>query len=443
MENKSDIRSQDEKNFTTKDFEKGLGQAFNRKALAEKILELQPFYYDKGRNWWLWDWKTTSWERVDETDVLIAIEKQATINTINSKERNEMLEALKQVGRENKPVEVHETWVQFHKEVIDIKTGEKRRAIPEYFITNPIPWSLQEEGFYDTPVMDRIFEEWVGKEYVKTLYEIIAYCCLPDYPVNRVFCFVGSGLNGKSKFLELLRGFIGQKNCCSTELDRLLSSRFEITRLHKKLVCQMGETNFNEMANTSIIKSLSGGDLIGFEYKGKDPFEEKNYAKLIIATNNLPSTTDKSIGFYRRWMIIDFPNQFTEKKDILSEIPEEEYHHLANKVVLILKELLENRSFTNEGTIEERMERYENKSNFLEKFIKDFTTEEVDACITKADFKKKFTGWCKENRHREMSDTTLGLQMKKLGIQTSRRTFDWLNDGKSGRLMTWEGLSWK
>jgi phage/plasmid-associated DNA primase len=102
-------------------------------------------------------------------------------------------------------------------------------------------------------------------------------------------------MNGKSKFLELLRKFIGGENCCTTELDTLLVSRFEITRLHKKLVCMMGETNFNEMSKTSILKKLTGGDTVGFEYKNKNPFEDKNYAKILISTNNLPSTTENEI----------------------------------------------------------------------------------------------------------------------------------------------------
>jgi len=114
---------------------------------------------------------------------------------------------------------------------------------------------------------------------IQTLYEILAYCLIPDYPIHRIFCFIGAGMNGKSCFLNLLRKFVGSSNCCSTELDTLLQSRFEVTRLHKKLVCQMGETNFSEMNKTSVLKKLSGGDLIGFEYKNKDPFEEINYAK--------------------------------------------------------------------------------------------------------------------------------------------------------------------
>ncbi|MBY9021986.1 MAG: hypothetical protein KGD67_13100, partial [Candidatus Lokiarchaeota archaeon] len=169
--------------------------------------------------------------------------------------------------------------------------------------------------------------------------------------IHRLFCFIGEGLNGKSKFLKLLTNFVGEENVTSTELDTLLTSRFEITRLHKRLVCQMGETDFSEMKKTSILKKLSGGDLIGFEYKNKNPFEEHNYAKIIIATNNLPTTTDKTIGFYRRWLILDFPNQFSEKKNILEDIPEEEYQSLAVKCLGILKDLISKREFHNEGDI--------------------------------------------------------------------------------------------
>ncbi len=49
---------------------------------------------------------------------------------------------------------------------------------------------LSKEKFMETPTIDKIFEEWVGEEYVKTLYQIIAYCLLPDYPMNRLFCFI-------------------------------------------------------------------------------------------------------------------------------------------------------------------------------------------------------------------------------------------------------------
>jgi putative DNA primase/helicase len=204
----------------------------------------------------------------------------------------------------------------------------------------------------------------------------------------------------------------------------------------------MGETNFNEMSKTSIIKKLTGDDLIGFEYKNKTPFEEKNYAKIIIATNNLPTTTDKTIGFYRRWLIIDFPNQFSEKKDILVDIPEEEYECLALKCVGLLKDLLDKREFTHEGSIEDRIIRYESKSDFLQKFLDDFTESEINQDITKSDFYKKFCEWCEENRHRKMAENTLAKKMKEKGYEDSRKYVDWLYDGKGGQIRIWVGIKW-
>jgi P4 family phage/plasmid primase-like protien len=428
-------------NFKYSTFKKA-SSIFSIQKQAETFGQIQPLFYDKAGNFWLWCSEDIKWKRVDDIDILNMIADTTGEDTITSKSRTEILNALKQYGRKKIPKDIKTTWIQFKNKIYDLENGNIFEATPEYFVTNPIPYSMSETTF-ETPNMDRIFEEWVGKEYTQTLYEIISYCLLPDYPLHRIFCFIGSGMNGKSKFLDLLKKFIGKENCCSTELDTLIGSRFEVTRLHRKLVCLMGETNFNEMNKTSIIKKLSGGDLIGFEYKNKDTFEDRNYAKILIATNNLPTTTDKTIGFYRRWSIIDFPNQFSEKKDILGEIPEEEYNALASKCAIMLRHVLEKREFHKEGTIEERIEKYESKSNFLETFLRKFTEQDVDGHITKADFYKKFNSWCKENRHREMSETSVGLAMKKLGVESDRKYFDWLYDGKGGQIRVWMSIKWK
>ena len=421
----------------------GFNKFSNYLEIAKEFIKVQPVYYDTSKIWWIWNHKEFRWQMIDETDLMNAIDYQTKMPTVESKIKNEIIEALKRVGRLNKPKEPKPTWIQFKDKIIDIVTGQTINAVPDYFVTNPIPYEMNKDNFEDTPEMDRIFEEWVGKDYVKTLYEIISYCLLPDYPMNRLFCFIGSGMNGKSKFLELVTKFLGKENCSATELDVLINSRFEITRLHKKLVCQMGETNFNEMKKTSILKKLTGGDLIGFEYKNKDLIQEKNYAKILISTNSLPTTDDKTIGFYRRWLIVDFPNQFSEKKDILGEIPEIEYSSLALKCCNVLKELLEKRQFHKEGSIEDRKQKFESKSDFLQHFLKEYVEEDINNYITKNDFYKKFISWCKENRHRELAENTLGKKMKGKDIQADKKYMDWLHDGKGGQMKIWRGIKWK
>jgi len=420
-------------------------QIFTKKRQAQEFDNLLPYFYDESGLWWLWNSLDYKWERSNDVNILNMISKITGADIITSKNRTEIINAMKQEGRKKIPKPINPFWIQFKDTLVDIKTGKERKATPEYFVTNPIPWKLNEERYVETPTIDRIFEEWVGADYVKTLYEILAYCLIPSYPLARIFCFLGEGMNGKSKYLEFIRRFVGDDNCCSTELDVLMQSRFEITRLHKKLVCQMGETDFEQMSKTSILKKLTGEDLIGFEFKNKDLFHEKNYAKILIATNNLPTTSDKTVGFYRRWLIVDFPNQFSEKKDILSDIPEEEYEILGVKLLGVLKDLLDKKQFNNEGNIIDRQKKYEAKSNFLKKFIEENCWENDNEFVTKNSFKTRFLGWCKENRHRELSDYTILSEMVKMGLESGKGYIDWDEFGTltKKQVRVWRGLKWK
>lgn len=420
------------------------GKIFTLEGQTENFTQIQPLFYDKAGIWWLWNHEIKCWEISDEVDILNMISSITGKDVISSKNRAEIINSLKQSGRLNTPKPIKKTWIQFKNNIYDIKTGERFEATPEYFVTNPIPHNVSQDP--STPTIDKIFTQWVGEDYVGCLHEILAYCLLPDYPIHRLFCFIGDGLNGKSCFLRLLQTFIGNNNICATELDTLLSSRFEVTRLYRKLACVMGETNFAEMEKTSIIKKLTGQDIIGFEYKNKNPFEDRNYAKILIATNNLPSTTDKTIGFYRRWIIIDFPNSFNEKKDILNDIPLKEYENLATKALLTLNKLLSERKFTNEGSIEDRIKRYEERSNPFDKFWEETVEENHNMDISKKQFSEKLNAWCKENKFRRLSDISISKHMKEKDINTTRKTMDWVDvpiGQEKPRYWAWVGIKWK
>lgn len=408
--------------------------------LAQQFLEIQPLFYDNSKIWWMWDKNKYRWDVVDEVDILNSVWFIVqNINTVNSKIKTEIIEALKQESRLKRPKEISKSCVQFRGKLVDIKTDIFDFATPDKFVTNPIPWDLGDSD--DTPIMDDFIVQWFGEEYKETAYEILAYCCLMDYPIHRIFCFVGSGCNGKSQFLKVLRKFIGVENCCSTELDVLTKSRFESARLHKKLVCQMGETNYSEIDETSILKKLCGGDLIGYEYKNKDPFQDVNYAKIIIATNSLPTTKDKTNGFYRRWLIIDFKNRFAENNgDIFEKIPDEEYKNLARKCISILKKLNLSNSFTKEGTIEERTKKYEEKSNPFEKFWSERVKEDFEGYIYKYLFKQEFDDWCKNYGFRKMSEQEIKHKMNDKNIDEGKKSF-YSENNEAKQYRAWLGIS--
>jgi P4 family phage/plasmid primase-like protien len=388
----------------------------------ERYYEDNPFFYDKQNIFWKWNKKEYKYEIVDEVDLMIDIERFLQFNgqTINSFIKHNYIEAFKRVGRQNIPAPAPKKWIQFKDKAFSLKSSTMYDVTSKYFFTNPIPWEIGETS--NTPIMDKLFNEWVGEKYVKTLYEIIAYCCYSDYPIHLIFCFVGCGRNGKSKYQGLIQKFIGSENICSTELDTLLESRFESFKLYKKLICSMGETNFGVLNKTSLLKRLTGQDLIGFEFKNKMPFDDYNYAKIVISSNSLPTSEDTSEGFYRRWCIIDFPNQFEEGADILESIPEQEYIALTKKVCEILPELLKNGSFVNQGSIEQRKERYINASNPLSIFLNAYCDKSPDIFMKYGELYIAYNKYLTKIKRRNITNKEFSKLLGFEGLQVENTT---------------------
>lgn len=391
---------------------------------AKLFYKEQPFFYDKNKQFWFWQDDLFCYEMVDELDIVLAIDKglETQGKLLSGKLKNIYIDVIKAVGRDNIPKEPLKEWVQFKDTIYDLKTKETYKASPNFFFTNSIPFKIGTSS--QTPTMDKLLESWVGKQYVQTMYEIIAYCCLRDYPIHSLFCFIGPGRNGKSRFLTLLSKFVGTTNSCSTELDQLIESRFESAKMFKKLVTFLGETNFGVIEKTSIIKKLTGQDLIGGEFKGKMPFDFMNYSKLCVSSNSLPSSTDTSEGFYRRWMIIDFPNEFPEGKDILETIPEEEYENLANKVLEILPRLISEGKFSNQGSIEERKQKYIMASNPISLFLRQCCDSGVLLYVKYTEFYLAYLAYLTANKRRRISKKEFARVLEDEGLAAEKKTIE-------------------
>ena len=89
------------------------------------------------------------------------------------------------VGREKRPDDAPKKWIQFKDKAFSLKSKSMYDITHDFFFTNPIPWEIGENE--ETPTMDKLFKEWVGEKYLPTLYEILAYCCYSDYPIQVLF----------------------------------------------------------------------------------------------------------------------------------------------------------------------------------------------------------------------------------------------------------------
>ncbi len=419
------LKEEKDKQESAEKLGKAITYFTDKKHLAKQFLKIQPLSYDRNKMWWVWNFEEFKWVELDETDILNSISKNSPADTITSTQKNEIIEALKQTSRLNVLKEGKESWIQFKDKIYDIETDETFTASPDYFMTNSIPYEVGETE--DTPELDKLFVSWVGEKHKEELYEIITFCLIPVYFIHRIICLIGSGANGKGTFLKVLKKFVGIDNITSTSLEMLMKTRFEGAKLYKKLICLMGETNFNTLSRTEFIKGATGEDTLRGENKGKKPFDFVNYAKFIMATNCLPMTQDKTDGFYRRWKIIDFPNKFKKEQEVLDNIPKEEYNNLCLKCLNIIKRLWKNRIFTNDGNFEDRKKRYEAKSNPLMLFINRHYEREVNGSVLFADFSELFKAFLENGGYRELSGRIISIQLKEEGFDIRKTTINKIN----------------
>lgn len=399
-------------------------KVFSKEHQTNEFFNLQPVFYDKAKNFWLWDDNKKKWELTDEVDILNMI-KEALPETdiVNSKTRQEIINSIKQYGRKNAPKPIKQHWVQFKDKIYDIKTGETFPASAAYFVKNPIPWKVGNST--ETPTIDKLFCEWVGENYVPTLFQIAAYVICPERFMQRIIAFVGGGSNGKGTFVKLLYKFLGGDNCVSSELKLISENQFETAIIFGKLLAVFGEVSYDDLKNTNTLKQIAGEDKLRFCFKGKTPFTDVNTAMGLCLTNSLPTTPDKSLGFYRKWLIIDFPNQFKElKKDLIEDIPEIEFENLARKSLEFLKQLYAYPAFINEGNFEERVTRYEERSNPVMRFIEEFCFEEEGFMIGIRDFTNECNKYMKKNHLRILTSKQVGKILNEEGFVVGNRKID-------------------
>ncbi len=267
---------------------------------------------------------------------------------------------------------------------------------PESMSTTRIP--IKYEPSADCPKIKKFFSEIVKEDDLPVLQEILGYCLYRDYPIQVAFMFVGGGANGKSTFLKVLMEMLGKDNYASVSLQDLEMRRFSSSNLFGKLANVYADLTDKALYSTGTFKMLTGGDSIIAEQKFKNSFTFFNHAKLLFSCNKLPEVRDDTPAFFRRWVILVFPNTFEgDKADpnlFLKLITAEEMSGLFNYAVIGLKRLLENGRFSHTVTTEETQEKYERMSNSFLAFIKDCIITDPDNYIPKEEFYKTYVSYC-------------------------------------------------
>lgn len=307
--------------------------------------------------------------------------------------------------------------------VYDFDAGMLLPFTPELFFTTKLGVTYNPAA--QCSAIDKFFSEVVLPEDKEMLYEVAGYVLRRANPLQKAWLLDGTGNNGKSVYIYLLERLVGKDNTCAVPIQKLESNRFAAAELEGKYLSSVADLSGVDLKSTGMFKAIVGGDIIQAERKGQHPFRFYPWAKLIYSCNKIPdSGDDDSNAFYRRWILINFPNDFAGKEDRLlkEKITEQaELSGLLNRALISLKELTARGSFTGEKSADEMRKLYVSKSNSVKSFIIQLVRD-VHGVERKSDVWAAYFAHCEERHLVTKSEHAFWAEMKPLFDCESKQT---------------------
>lgn len=197
--------------------------------------------------------------------------------------------------------------------VLDLKTGELKPHDSAYFLTKQIPIPY----IADAPkperwlkFLDEIFLS--DKELIRYVQKAVGYSLSGSNAEQCAFFLHGTGNNGKSLFLEILRYIFGDY-ASNIQADTVMmqnkagnSASSDLARLQGSRLVTCSESAEGVRLNEPLIKQMTGDDIMTVRKLYCEEFEFHPEFKLWMATNHKPTIRGTDKGIWRRIHLIPF-----------------------------------------------------------------------------------------------------------------------------------------
>jgi len=298
---------------------------------------------------------------------------------------------------------------------LEIKGGKVKQLNPNkkfgftYFIDANLAKTDCKDGLFDTYLNTSVPDQSAQK----VLQEFAGYSLLADNRYQKALMLKGDGGEGKSIFLDILRGI--HPNNSSIKLDKLQGFKSSELLDASLITCdEMPQGIIDEQT----LKALVSGDPTQFNIKNKDLFTFNNKAKLIFSGNHFPAIRDHSGGFWRRWIVVPFHNKMKEDKKII---------HLSNKIVAqeidyvlkwavdgLLRLMANNGTFSTSKSVDKEIQTVRKEADSVLGWMDDYTfTEKQNSYPTrKSNVYTSYCEWAEEHGLRVLGQTAFWKRLK-------------------------------
>ena len=278
----------------------------------------------------------------------------------------------------------------------------------------------------------------LNEDDIAVFQEYLGYCLYRSYPFAKSLVFIGEAENGKSTLLEIVKVFLGKDNISSRSLQEIADNRFAPYDLIGKLANIYADLSDKALIETGKFKMLTGGDQLTVEQKFRRSQQFVNYAKLMFSCNRLPDTKDDTDAFFRRFILMTFPNTFTKDKarkkdDLIKELTtKDEMSGLLNWALEGLKNLLKRGYFINSQSASEIREDYTRKASPVDAFKMDCLEASPEEYIPKKLLYNTFCEYCRQKHYPIYSEKTFHEKLTQKTLVVEYKL--------GGQTRTWKGI---
>ena len=347
--------------------------------------------------------------------------------------------------------------INFKDCVYNVKTQKKLPHSPDYLFTSYIDAELgygssgcriyrANNNRRSVRYFDQFLEDCTEGDLLKkkSLQQLTGYIISNEWMAKKFFVLIGKPHTGKSVWLAIWKSLVGPKHTTAMSLKQLGETRFMTAELFKSklnISAEMDESG--SIKATDIIKTITGGDLLTAEKKGKDPFQFQGKTKLVAAGNYMPhlDKLDGTSAFTDRLMFLVFNNPIPEErrdKDLLMKLSLEK-SYIVEWALEGLEELMHNKLiFTESEDALKFKRRYISELNNVTEFIQDRCKIEPSNYESKVHRRSLFQAdaqYCNDNGYSALSKTEFFVEIEKLDVMSVK-----LRINGSSPLMGYRGL---
>ncbi len=204
--------------------------------------------------------------------------------------------------------------------VIDLRTGDFRAGKPDDMCRRHSEVAFDPAA--DCPAWNRFLSEiLVDEELVQFMQRLCGYMITGETREEVFPIFFGHGANGKTKFVEALKGvmsaYAGTLSVASlmkTGQDQAAGApRADIAKLAGKRLVSASESDEGHRLNVGFVKNATGGDaLCARSPFGRHEVDFTPSHKLVMLTNFKPKVPPDDFALWRRILLVPFNMSFVD-----------------------------------------------------------------------------------------------------------------------------------